>query len=57
MKREYMAAAGAAMEKTANMYMQLIADVEKIGVSMCFCMCEVRGSGKGMWQVLELSSA
>lgn len=52
-----MAAAGAAMEKTANMYMQLIADVEKIGVSMCFCMCEVRGGGKGMWQVLELSSA
>lgn len=30
-----MAATGAVMEKTANMYMQLIADVEKRGVSVC----------------------
>lgn len=45
MKREYMAATGAVMEKTANMYMELIADVEKRGVSV-FCMCEVRGVGR-----------
>lgn len=38
MKREYMAAAAAVMEKTTNMSMQLIADVDKIGVSVCFCM-------------------
>lgn len=48
-----MAAAGAVREKTANMYMQLIVDVEKIGVSVCLCICVVRGGGKEMWQVLE----
>lgn len=48
-----MAAAGPVMEKSANMSMQLIADVEKIGVCVCFCMGEVRGSGKEMWQLLE----
>lgn len=48
-----MAAAGAVREKTANMYMQLIVDVEKIGVSVCLCICVVRGGGKEMWQVSE----
>lgn len=48
-----MAAAGAVLEKTAHMYMQLIVDVEKIGVSVCSCVFEVRGGGKEMWQVLE----
>lgn len=49
-----MAATVAVMEKTANMYMQLIADVEKRGECV-FCMCEVRGGGKETWQVLEHS--
>lgn len=51
-----MAAAGAVMEKTANMYMQLIVDVEKIGVSVCLCICVVRGGGKEMWQVLSTTN-
>lgn len=48
-----MAAAGTVLENTANMYMQLIVDVEKIGVSVCSCVFEVRGGGKEMLQVLE----
>lgn len=48
-----MASAGAVLEKTANMYMQLIVDVEKIGVSGRSCVFEVRGGGKEMRQMLE----
>lgn len=61
MKREYMAARGTVMEKTANMYMELIADVEKRGVSVCSACVRSEGwegsvAGAGA-QPIHLSSA
>lgn len=57
MRREHMAAAGAVMDKTANIYMQLIADVGKTGVWVCVCVsaCVRSEEDKGNVELLEHS--
>lgn len=50
-----MAASGAVMDKTANIYMHLIADVGKTGVCVCVSACVRSEEDKGNVELLEHS--